>query len=303
MVAGEDASTELNSDVEIVTMFPRPSCPKPPNFPDSDTLSLLGMFINDQVVLCGYKDEQSFCYGLNIENYFNWVEFPLQLLDERSQATTVKLKENFWLITGGQNYYNGAPKLLNTTEIVNEEESIFGPELPQPLSGHCSVSINSSFVFVAGGYGQPYLLDSFLLKLFDPILSRYEILTPMSIGRYGHMCGRVKIQGTTKIIVAGGLRVDDVEIHLLDRNVWIKGPKLQGQELFKATTINGPTSFALVGGIELEPCSTDNCRYDSIFIFNGDESKWERSKHLLKRGRGNHISIDLPIDYTCSSKK
>ena len=302
MVAGEDASTEISSDVEIVTMFPRPSCPKPPNFPYSNSLALIGMFINNQIVLCGFLEDLSSCYGLDIETHFNWIKLYLHLLEERSQAATVKLEDNSWLITGGQKYYGGAPKLLNTTEIVSEEKSVFSSELPQPLSGHCAITINSLIIFIAGGYGQPHLVDCFLLNLNNQTTSQNQIVAPMSQGRYGHACGRVKTQGLTKIIVVGGLRVDNSEIYLLDRNFWLNGPKVKEQEIFKSSVVNGPTSFALVGGIELEPCSTDTCRFDSIFIFDADENKWGKSEHVLIRGRGNHISINLPTDYICSSK-
>ena len=304
-MAGEEPTSAINADVEIVMTFPRPTCPKPPNFPKENSLSLIGTFLTSMPILCGGGETSidNFCYGFDFEEYI-WINKSFKLDQSRIQAAGTQISDNKWIIFGGQIYFEGGPLILNTSTILVNEDFLPGPYLPMPLAGLCAVSIETNKIFLSGGNdGQlkkQRTAISLLLKTSN--LPIWKNLPMMSIGRYGHSCGKTKHFNEFEIIVAGGLRVNRVEIYLLTKGLWINGPNLERQ-VFSAATLQGELTFLIIGGMELEPdCKKDNCRLDVIHAYNRLENSWNEKKQTLRLGRRNHVAIPLPIEVDCSSK-
>ena len=273
---------------------------KPPDLPLANPMSLIGSFIDGEPVICGFLEQKSFCYSLNLRKQ-TWNENNFTIIEQRAQATGVRLENGSWLILGGQIYTEGVPVLLNTSEILINSKFQFGPQLPIPMSGHCTVKLEEKHLFTAGGYGQPFLKHSHTLKIINS--TNWQSITPMQKGRYGHVCGKILNSfNDIQVVVAGGLRVDKVEIYLYQKQHWINGPDMMRKKFFKAASVQGPTSFLMVGGLELEPCSTSNCQLKEIYTFDRSNIAWKTSRQELNIGRGNHIAIGLPPEVECTSK-
>ena len=302
MVTGtKEIEVGKNLDVEIVSLFARLSCLKPPDFSFANPMSLIGTFLNGEPIICGFHGQESFCHGLDFKNQV-WKVYNYSLLEQRSQAASVALENGSWVIFGGQKYSEQIPVLLNTSEILIGSKFHFGPQLPLPMSGHCIVKFDKEQIFIAGGYGQPFSKQAHTLQINYNLSNIWHSIKPMNEGRYGHVCGRIlTLFNDVQIVAAGGLRVDKVEIYLFRKKSWINGPDMLQNNVFKAASVQGSTSFLMIGGLELEPCQTLNCQIKDIFIFDRNNA-WRRSQKELHTGRGNHIGIALPPDIECTSK-
>ena len=118
LVTGE-ASTipEMNVDSEIISLFARPKCPKPPEFPINESLSLYGVLAGEDPILCAFSDEQNGCFQYLIrEKYWNAQTFSLP--SKRSHASSVSYGNGLWIIIGGQKYIEGATLFLDTSDIL-----------------------------------------------------------------------------------------------------------------------------------------------------------------------------------------
>ena len=309
LVAGEDPTSDMSNDVELVATFPRPTCPKPPNFPIEKPLGLIGALQDNIPLVCGSMTEAKFCYEFDLKG-LSWINQSFEMDEPRTQSAGAQLNGDLWIILGGQVYINGAPLILDTSTVLHNGHFAAGPILPMALSGHCSVSISDSQIFVSGGKDRQLSNSrlAFMLSLscgFCKVnidkLSTWKNLTAMSLGRYGHACGKVKNLKEAQVIVAGGLRVDKVEI--FTNEGWIGGPKLERQ-VFSAATVQGDLTFLIVGGMELEPdCSAENCRLAAIHTYNPMEGTWGEKEQVLRHGRKKLLAVPLPVDADCSSMK
>ena len=302
MVTGEEATRPmLNADSEIISLFARPSCPKPLRFPIENTIALYSTLTAGEPLLCGFSDQERGCFRYQIlEN--NWVLEEYSLLENRSHASSVSYDNNSWIITGGQTYTGGAPVLLDSSEILRNHEFTQGPMLPIPLSGHCSVKLNGSHIFISGGYGdQSHLMDSLIFHIKK--LS-WEYLPMMKHGRFGHACGRaITLFNESEIFVVGGLHQNKIEKYAIIHSKWFTLPTIEDQPIFKSATIQGQTTFVITGGVELEPdCTTINCRQDTIKIYDDYINTLVKREERLDQGRGNHVSTQMLSNTICSGK-
>ena len=262
---------------------------------------MFGALINESPILCGNSQSVKKCYRYDLKSA-SWLMRPYFVAEERIHSAGATFGNDSWIITGGQKYVEGAPILLDTSEVLDNGSFVSGPRLPLPLSDHCAISIAKDAVFISGGYGQPqHLKEAFILK-FNPE-PNWIPLHNMQYGKFGHACGKViTLFNETEIITAGGLRQDKVEIYLLDKQFWINGPQIKSRQIFKVATIQARLSFVLTGGVELEPnCTNLDCRLDSIYLYDSSENEWKESKKSLKRARGNHVAVSLPTEADCSS--
>ena len=302
MVTGEESTRpRLNVDSEIVSLFARPSCPKPPKFPIENTLALYSTLSANGPLLCGFSERETGCFRYQIlENL--WTMEPFALLENRSHASSVSYNNDSWIITGGQIYSEGNPIILETSEILSNLEFVQGPNLPIPLSGHCIVKLNYEQIFAAGGYGdQLHLKDAFILNIET---HSWDYLPLMKYGKFGHACGKViTLFNKMEIIVAGGLHQKRIEKYSLVHNKWLTLSNIETQPLFKTAEVQGATTFVIAGGVELEPhCTTSNCRQNTIKIYDNHKNALMNQKEKLNKGRGNHVATPIPSNVICSGK-
>ena len=296
--------TALNSDVEVIMTFPRPTCPKPPNIPIPNSLALVGTLYDTVPILCGNTANESFCFDFDLKR-FDWTKQLFKMDQSRMQAAVAQIDASSWIVLGGQIYNNGAPLILNTSTIFQNGTFLAGPYLPMPIFGLCAISIGNGQILLVGGKdSQLHNLKVTYMLFFDKLngLVTWTNLQMMSTGRYGHSCGKAKYFNAFEIIVAGGLRENTVEIYLLDKAIWIEGPILERQ-VFSAANLQGETTFLIIGGMELEPfCTTKNCRLKTIHAYNRIQNTWVEKTISLNQGRRNHVAIHLPLNVDCSSK-
>ena len=303
MLTGEESTRSgLNDDSEIVSLFPRPSCPKPSRFPIENMLSLYGTISAEGPLLCGFSEHEKGCFRFRIREN-NWEMTQFTLIENRSHASSVSYGNGAWIITGGQEYQERerVQVLLDTSEILNNSEFINGPKLPMPLSGHCSVKIKEGQVFLAGGYGESHLKDSFI---FNIEANASDYLPLMKHGRFGHACGKVRtLFNEIELIAVGGLHQNTMEKYSLMHSKWFALPDIEDQPIFRSATVQGETAFIITGGVELEPhCTNIECRQDTIKLYDNNIKYLVINEKRLSKGRGNHLAIVLPIDF-CSIGK
>ena len=301
MLTGEESTRpRLNTDSDIISMFARPSCPKPPMFPIESTLALYSTLSIIGPLICGFNEQEKGCFIYQFVES-NWIIERFSLLENRAHASSVSYGNDEWLITGGQDYHEGVPVILTSSEILRNMTFTHGPMLPIPLSGHCSVKINEDQIFIAGGYGEHHLKDSFVLNIKGII---WDHLPLMKYGRFGHACGKtVTLFDEIEIVVAGGLHQHRLEKYSIAHHKWFTLPTIEEQPIFKSATVQGETTFIITGGVELEPhCTTTNCRQDIIKIYDNHINTLIKKKQKMIQGRGNHVATPIPLDVDCSGK-
>ena len=302
MVTGE-ASTRprLNTDSEIVSLFARPKCPKPKRFPIENMLGFYSTLSVDLPLLCGFSEQEKGCFEYQfLEKH--WIIKQFGMIENRSHASSVDYGNGIWIITGGQKYSNGVPVILETSEILIDLAFTQGPNLPIPLSGHCTVKISDDQLLVAGGYGESYLTDTYILNINQ---NTSDAVPSMKYGRFGHACGKViTLFNEVEVILAGGLHQDKIEKYSLVHDKWFTMPNIEDHPIFKSATVQGESTFVITGGVELEPeCTTSNCRQDIIKIFDDYNKAFKQHTKTLSNGRGNHLATSIPIDTICSGNE
>ena len=306
LVTGEERTHNLNRDAEIVAMFDKyPACPKPPNYP-IQTSAMVGMYVEGEPVVCSISNTSGNrpCYGLDMQAA-TWSIKPYALMEDRTLAASTPFGNGSWIITGGLEYVNGAPHILDTSEILWHGRSEFelGPQLPEPLSGHCTVAIGERTILTAGGRSRSIHLRT--ARILNTESNEWTRVLDMRHGRHGHSCGRIlaSSDNNVEVVVAGGLRVYSSEIYSSSRLYpWRLGPRLE-RPVFRAATVQGPASFLIAGGTDLEPCAAADCRLKNVIEFDiSHEYVWNDKGEVLENRRANHVAIPLSPDIDCSSE-
>ncbi len=193
--------------------------------------------------------------------------------------------DKIW-ITGGLTDYSYVEgqwnkTLARSTEILSLKGSDWGPDLPQPLFGHCLVKIDNAKAMIIGGQeeGDQALSKTWEIGLVDfDFQEKDELLE----ARSNHACGLIKdsnagSSGISAIVVTGGCYLcfsygtkykdrSSSELWIIDgSDSWIFGPDLP-ERIFGSRGLSSPdrTSFFLIGGeVWREPGQYE--ALDSIF--------------------------------------
>ena len=210
IIGGWNGSTIY--DVEIVELSQSgQQCQKPQDNSYSDK-GMVGGFINGRPLVCG----GSFKHRCSEYSFTNeeWTLTTFSMKEERALAASVILPNGTFFIIGGSYGTN----LLTTTELLIEDAHFeYGVDLPDELSQHCAVLINSSHLVTAGGY---YTLSSYLLDINLGVWTRIE---DMNKERWLHSCGLV---GGNEVVAAGGVNgvgLDSTEILNIATMTWRTG--------------------------------------------------------------------------------
>ena len=80
-----------------------------------------------------------------------WANWNTDLIVAREFASSVVLPESTrWWVTGG---VGSSGNVLKETEVYENGVFRLGPALPKSLREHCMVNLNTTHVFVGGGFG------------------------------------------------------------------------------------------------------------------------------------------------------
>ncbi len=194
--------------------------------------SVGGLFSGNTPVFCGGYDlnqNRAECYTPGNQQPLTSMSKP------RDSAASVMLTVNgieaLW-ITGGLGV---SQTVMDSTEYLSMTGWIEGPDLPMPLYRHCMVKLDESTVILIGGS----TLDVTAITHTHVYYNGSESWTngpPLLFGKDWHVCGLVKDQSWSIVIVTGGGETDfaaDVTQLLfisddptnLDRQ-WTIGPNL-----------------------------------------------------------------------------
>ena len=291
---------DLKSDVELLDVSPEGGiCTKPADFSDGKDLGLsaVGAFIDGMPTVCGGIEGGREChgYGFDIQS---WLKLPFLMLIEREEAAGIMIKNGSWIIICGRTKTGEA---LSTSEILVNQAFHIGPLWPLHFWGHCSLSINDTHGFIAGGRNElNFIRTTFELEYKSGI---WHWVADINFERSGHVCG--KLESTSElIVVAGGRNLLEVEILSLSTRKWIKGPMLP-HEMDKAASLQFEDDFFIVGGLHLGDCpiKLTEC-FSSKYVYRLDNfTEWKRIDISMDISRGQHVVIAIPdenIGTACS---
>ena len=215
--------------IEVVDLQnPSHSCSLPEKFPKRLTKAV-GGFTKDGPLLCGgdnsdIDSESKDCYTLHKSKF---VKTEVNLQEERQKASAVVLPNGELWIQGGS---NSIPR-LKSSETISLQRSECGMELEQPNFSHCSMLINSTTVFISGGFdgGGVSKSETYFVDIYNWKSSKGP---DMEEARRAHGCAVFKHNNHNYAIVAGGIVSPDqptmtssTEFLDLDSQIleWIKG--------------------------------------------------------------------------------
>ena len=158
--------------------------------------------------------------------------------EKRGYSSSVVLNDQTLWIVGGESGSRNrkSSKLFNTTEFITMDKNKTlhqsnGPELPFPISCHCMVQLNSSSIYLIGGETAINVQSKKTWILRNPMEKNFTITEgpPMlDTNRFTATCGKMRVNNTDVIVVAGGYNHSDYKhfyqsVELLYPSGWRKG--------------------------------------------------------------------------------
>ena len=226
----------------------------------------------------------------------------------RAFATSVPLSDGRLWILGGL----GSKTILQTTEILQEKADgtwkvTQGPNLPNPLFGHCATILPNGNVLIAGGFDgtdQSHMSGEFHWENHVDGKWIKEPWTKMLIQRYDHSC---YIHGGSAYALGGSKANIDPLIQPERYNTsfkkWETVPKTWENELpdvlrsFSVGISEG--KLALIGGVS---CQTGHqvgngrkcSKRSEVYEFEPLQG-WKLSENEILHARSSHVGINIPI--------
>jgi hypothetical protein len=176
----------------------------------------------------------SWCTGPKIPTCFvydryltrNWIKSALSLITARAYAASVVLPDGHVWVLGGA----GSTNVLQSTELIeilnNDISKITaGPDLQEPLMGHCVAVASTSQVMVIGGYSTVINDYSPTARIYD--FNTKQWITDIWMGTGSRMdssCRSVNIEGIQKVLMVGGwnnLALTDTAVYSKFDGKWI----------------------------------------------------------------------------------
>ena len=201
------------------------------------------------------------CGGVYLKHcyYLGKPEIVVTMKEVRAHATAVILSGHQLLwVTGGMWDIEKTPH--KSTEFVTEETSIQGPDLPNPLSSHCMVTLQPDQIMIIGGFkNRARSEETYIFHMSNLDNVTYERGPDLSEKKNGMACGMIVTEDTGEQIVvsAGGHTTeitDDIEVWTLGSNsptFQTKDGKLPyGWAFGNSVTVPAINSIILVGNYE-----------------------------------------------------
>ena len=194
-----------------------------PNYPAKYAAGT-GQFIDGKVVICGGYNYQglrtSDCYQLS-KGSSSFVKLSPSMQVNRYRAKSIITQGRLW-ITGGQDEYKNKLSSSEFIQTSNNSESIpmGNIELPEPISGHAVISLNSSTSMLIGGTH-----NIAKTHLYDHLSSTWTVGPELITGRHDHAAGLIMDHTTHQqhIAVVGGQNyehLDSLELMFHGTNQW-----------------------------------------------------------------------------------
>ena len=154
----------------------------------------------------------------------SWVQNSKSLSTPRAYAASVILPDGrLWMLGGA-----GSSSVLKSTEFIQTTESgissiLAGPDLPEPLMGHCAAVLSTVQVIVLGEFSA--LTNDFSTKAFiyDFSASQWRKSASGS-GRLDGSCLNTVVAGSRQVMMTGGwsnLALSDTLYYSKDADRWI----------------------------------------------------------------------------------
>ncbi len=228
-----------------------------------------------------------------------WTQTSFHTIEKRNGPKSIMLDNSRLFVTGGS-AANGEP--IYTTEVFNETTQTFeaGPQMPDPLRGHCAVQVDDKTSFVIGGLKQHNLPNPNAYK-YNWLTKRWAMATDMlSVPRSGVACSTAK--NGSMIVVAGGHLnsgepTDVVEYFTVDSGLFIEGPSLPYPINDGVLLTMDNDKLLFVGG--KSPLLGGDS--DKVFELDVETDTWtERVDLRLSIGRSNLIGSLIPDSVVAS---
>jgi len=197
--------------VEVPSFQPVESCSIPP-IPTSrfQLYEAVSGIVHGKILVCGGFDQLksvSNCYKLD-----NGTWKPHHSLSTGRHDAAASINGEGWMMVSGGRADN---TILASTEILTADAWVQGPPLPEPLQGHCQVTINGK-ILVAGGQIPD---GDFSDKVYVLTGATWTTIQPMENGRAFHSCSIIN----NRVIAIGGWGAErEVETLDIEQNIWSK---------------------------------------------------------------------------------
>merc|ERR1711892_1186463 len=208
------------------------------NFPGSLSFATAGLVMSggaERLMMCGGY-AMTTCWMLETGG---WVDMQQEF--DRYWAGS-SLFGTSYLVTGGRTQ---AGTVLPTTQILSEDQWRDGPELPQPVYGHCQVEMDGAAYSIGGVDDDNDLLNS-VYKL-EQGSAEWAAASSLNTARYEHSCAVLD----SRIYVMGGYYdLNTVEVYDPASDTWTYGPALPTDVSYLAQAIAYGGTVYVIGGLD-----------------------------------------------------
>lgn len=272
-------------------------CDNVADYPIEMASGFAGLLDNSMPLICsgfnpdagGYALDE--CYVLGQEGVF------ANVATARWYGGSLVLNNSILWITGGTNLKG----VLKSTEYIDSSGQVWpGPDLPERMDEHCSVSLNSTHSMLISGEAYD---SGKVTYVFDHTSDSWSKGPALKQGRFRFGCAKFKSEAHDNrevIVAAGGYAesngypFDSVEI--LDFTItdeWQAGPKLP-ENMVEITLITKPAGNGVL------VIYKENM-YE--FICSRDKCAWNMLEHKLQVGRDDYVAMLIPDDLVSCHKK
>ncbi len=274
-------TNKISCPTEIIALKPK-MCASQSEYPE-EAYSATGAVVGDTFLSCGGYSLTSgttinTCYKLGSNVPIGYME------NNRQQAASIEVGSRLW-VTGG---YDDKGESLNSTEFLDPSTGKVhsGPDLPQAISAHCLVKINSLTAMLIEN--KESWFHSFGTE--DWVGGPY-----LNITRWRHTCGIIKDSDVdsekTIVIAAGGGLETSTELFVIGEEPldhWTTGPNLPNRirDAAGVATPDGK-SFLFIGGFN----NDKQLQEDSIYRLQCFklECFWKKLDQKLQVRRELHL--------------
>jgi hypothetical protein len=252
-----------------------------------------GINSKQQPIICGgegagstyYKE----CYSLDETSLIQSELMPNPIAHASVAQSPFPNKSLQFILTGGRTSSSGYLSTVYSQKVKDFEQET--PNLPVSIGFHCMVMLNSSALFLIGGFNGITFSDTYIMNTEGS--KRWVSGPSLKFARREHSCSRIKSKPKTSesfsIVVAGGYGyMSSVEALDEGSNEWRQGPDLPFGMSGGAMVEDPMGGVILIGG-------TTPSR-DILFRLShvGDGASWKEMPQKLKLGRIFLTAIMIP---------